>query len=110
MNCRVCGKEFIKKANTQCCSTKCSQILAKKTKAKCRPKPKLVMCKMCLKEFLKTSNSMCCSEKCRLKNKRQSRRRSWHKKPPDRYTQWLKLRLWRIRQRKLNEVQHTGTL
>ena len=99
VSCRVCGEEFNKLGNKQCCSTKCSKRLIAYTKGVIIIKE----CKMCLTPYRATTNSVCCSDKCRLENKRQSRRRSWHKNKPERYGEWLRLRLWRIKQRKLNE-------
>lgn len=96
VECRVCGKLFIKTKNLQCCSTKCSSILAKLTN---KSKAKIEYCKMCMKPYKKTTVSVCCSDACRLENKRQSRRRSWQRHKPDRYDEWLRLRLWRIRHR-----------
>ena len=56
-------------------------------------------CKMCKKEFTPHGSHVTCSKKCRLENRRQSHRNSWHRNKSDRYTEWLRLRLWRIAQR-----------
>ena len=61
-----------------------------------------MLCKICGKEFKPNTNSKCCSDKCRLENKRQSRRRSWHKVgkyTDDKYNRYLKQKLRRIRER-----------
>ena len=60
------------------------------------------LCKICGKSFTKVGNSLCCSDKCRLENKKQNRRRSWHrvgKHTDDKYNRHLKQRLRRIRER-----------
>lgn len=59
-------------------------------------------CKVCYKPFKPNGNAVCCSKECMLENKRASRRRSWHNNRPDRYSENLRLRMWRIQQRILN--------
>jgi hypothetical protein len=62
----------------------------------------MLYCKICYREFTPKTNSVCCSDACRLENKRQSRRRSYHKVSKftdDRYLRTIKQRMRRIRQR-----------
>ena len=58
-----------------------------------------MMCKMCLKEFTPHGSHVTCSKACSLENKRQSRRRSWARHKPDRYSERIRLKLWRIAKR-----------
>lgn len=61
------------------------------------------MCKMCNKPYISNTNTVCCSDECRLENKRQSRRRSWHRigrYTDDKYGRYIKQKLRRIDERR----------
>ena len=66
-----------------------------------------MLCRMCGAEFILKGNSVTCSKQCSLENKRQNRRRSWHrigKYTDDKYQRYIKQRLRRIAKR-INDVQ-----
>ena len=67
------------------------------------------LCVMCGKEFIPHGSHVTCSKKCSIENKRQSRRRSWHrigKYTDDRYMRTIKQRMRRIEQRIRRKNEH----
>jgi hypothetical protein len=61
-----------------------------------------MLCRICLKEFIRNTNTVCCSDECRLENKRQSKRRSYHKIgkfTDDRYHRTILQKMRRIAER-----------